>query len=173
MYYGVDPEDRINYDNVEVPDVNSLFLNTMTSSEKALGNLVEEEHGLSEEIEQAERTLQELKDQKKDVCNRIQGFRAARVIYESIITEVKNCNPSPGFSSSLSIDFTWRNTGKDKDKHLNFLVDNQADYFDFLKLYLDSSFGVEVVCISVNSLGSYTRQLLVEFLVKSGKNVDE
>ena len=77
----------------------------------------------------------------------------------------------------MSIDFNWKSTKKEKDRHLNFIVANQEDYFDFLKLYLNSSFGVELVCMSVNTRDGYeytsTRQLVVEFLVKSGNIMEE
>jgi len=139
-YYGIDPEDRVKYDNFAIPDVHTLFLNTSKLSEKALEELTDEENELSEEIKRLATELLGLQDRKREASTRVEIFRGAQVLYEEIIAEMVRYD---GFPTTLKIEFEHI-SNEDRKEHLYFLAENQDTCFDILKVYLNSCFGVEL-----------------------------
>ena len=189
-YYGVDPEDRVNYEHIVMPDVNSIFLDSMKLSEKTHQKFIEDENNLVEEIQTTEDhlkaliqttedNLKEMRIRKEDASDRIAVFRGARVIYEKVLSEVVKCNSLPEFPSTLF--FRRGSEGFEMLNSVRQLVERRDGTFDFLKTDLIDCFGIELICLRDekgternNIYAQSSIGIVIEFIVKHGavRNVE-
>jgi len=179
-YYGVDPEDRVIYENIVMPDVNSIFLDSMKMSEKRHQQFIEDENNLAQEIQTTEDNLKALiqttednlkalKVRKGDASNRIAVFRGARVIYEKVLSEVVKCKSLPEFPSTLSF------TRGSQCHQILYSIRETDGNFDLLKTDLIDCFGIELICLRDengternNIYYAQSGGIVIEFIVKHG-----
>ena len=145
IYYGIGAESSsISYDHIEITNLNGLFLNRTSTMENDLEKLIAKEKALLEEIELVETTLTALKERGAEAKNMIRVFHGARIIYEKIISDIVKCGQSP---SKLKIKFD----PKKEEDHLAFVAKKRDTHFNNLKDILDSTFGIELISLSVEN----------------------
>ena len=166
-YYGVDPEDRVNYQNIVMSDMNSIFLDCMNGSEKTHQKLIDIENNLAKEIQTTKENLKTLEERMADATNKTEVFRGARVIYEKILSEVVLCKSSPGFPSTLSFSSNEDNKRYTALYNIHDFVQRREENFDLLQSFLIECFGVELICLREDD--GYWSSMRIEFIVKHGR----
>lgn len=145
IYYGVD-SCSVHYDETDIASANRIFHKTIVTSKKDyLEKLIVEDNKMSEEIERVETELTILKERGSEAKDRIRVFYGACVIYEKIV---------PGLTrGSLMSKLKIRFDPNKKEDHLTFLAKNKEKHFDNLKDTLITTFGIELISLSVERAG--------------------
>ena len=147
IYYGIGIDSSsISYDDIDITNMNGLFLNRMYISQSDLEKLIVEEETILEEIERVETQLAALKERGGDAKDRIRIFHGARIIYERIISDIIKCSQSP---TKLKI----KADPKIEEGCLTFVAKNTEKHFDDLKDILGATFGIELISLNAECLG--------------------
>ena len=156
-YYGIDGGSHVNYDDIAASNVNSLFLHRMKLSEEVLSTFYGNMFELQEELQKAEAHVRQLEKREEEASDRVNIFRAARIIFRRIINEsVQKLSLPINTSSHLELTAADGETEFEALDEIRELIEHKENFESFK---LSSQISSHLLVLTSNAWQAKTHRM--------------